>query len=284
MNDEPMDARGPEPGSAGGGPSGPMRHPFWQSVVVVVASYLLFTVGIAVIPPLLGMASAPVPTSVVWQYMLTMLVGVLLYVSADEARWTRFKEPVAAMLGDPERRIVRAVVLTSLPLLVGFLAYASLSAGVGAPPSLRSVHPAPPTEITFRDLRIRLEGLENPLRSEGSMETHLAVGAAVYVQNCVPCHGDLLDGAGHYAHAFNPPPADFTSNGTIAQLTESYVFWRIAKGGPGLPKEGAPWNSAMPAWEQLLSEDETWAVILYLYDQTGWSPRTWEEGPGEGEH
>jgi hypothetical protein len=29
------------------------------------------------------------------------------------------------------------------------------------------------------------------------------------------------------------------------QLTESFVFWRIAKGGPGLPKEGAPWNSAM---------------------------------------
>ena len=115
------------------------------------------------------------------------------------------------------------------------------------------------------------------------MHAHIMC-AHVYVQNCVPCHGDLLDGAGHYAHAFNPLPADFTSNGTIAQLTESYVFWRIAKGGPGLPKEGAPWNSAMPAWEEILSEREIWAVILYLYDQTGRTPRTWEEVSGEGQH
>ncbi|MCK5447871.1 MAG: cytochrome c [Gemmatimonadetes bacterium] len=282
MNGEPMDS-----GGSGGGRrrwGGVLGHPFWQSALVLVASYLLFTVGVAVIPPLLGIASAPVPRSVVWQYVLTMLVGVLLYVSADEQRWTRFKEPVNALLTDPGRRTQRILVLTAIPLLVGVLAYRSVSASVGAPMSLRSVHPAPPAQITFRGSDIRLDGLENPFRKEGSMEDHLAVGASVYVRNCMPCHGDRLDGDGHYAHAFNPLPADFTSNGTIAQLTESYVFWRIAKGGPGLPKEGTPWNSAMPAWEDILTQDEIWAVILYLYDQTGRSPRTWEEVSGEGEH
>ena len=61
------------------------------------------------------------------------------------------------------------------------------------------------------------------------------------------------------------------------------MFWRIAKGGPGLPREGAPWNSAMPVWEDFLSEREIWSVILFLYDQTGWKPRTWETESGKGE-
>ena len=65
--------------------------------------------------------------------------------------------------------------------------------------------------------------------------------------------------------------------GTIAQLTESFVFWRIAKGGPGLPREGGPWNSAMPIWEDFLSADDIWSVTLFLYEQAGVSPRTWEE-------
>jgi mono/diheme cytochrome c family protein len=95
---------------------------------------------------------------------------------------------------------------------------------------------------------------------------------------CLPCHGDLLDGKGHFAHAFNPAPLAFSDAGTIAQLTESFVFWRIAKGGPGLPREGAPWNSAMPAWEETLTEDEIWAVILFLYTQSGFQPRRWETG------
>jgi mono/diheme cytochrome c family protein len=106
-------------------------------------------------------------------------------------------------------------------------------------------------------------------------------GKAIYYQNCMPCHGDYLDGLGHFASGFNPQPLPLRGGGTIAQLTESFVFWRIAKGGPGLPREGAPWNSAMPAWEEYLTADEIWAVTLFLYEQAGVSPRTWGE---EGEH
>jgi len=43
----------------------------------------------------------------------------------------------------------------------------------------------------------------------------------------------------------------------------------------------------MPKWEDFLTEREIWAVILFLYDQTGWTPRTWEKtgevGRGKGE-
>ena len=87
---------------------------------------------------------------------------------------------------------------------------------------------------------------------------------------------EKLDGRGHFGHGFNPPPLPFDA-GTIAQLTESFVFWRIAKGGPGLPREGAPWNSAMPVWEDFLTEQEIWSVIIFLYEQSGVEPRRWEE-------
>jgi mono/diheme cytochrome c family protein len=62
------------------------------------------------------------------------------------------------------------------------------------------------------------------------------------------------------------------------------VFWRIAKGGVGLPNEGAPWNSAMPAWEDYLTEEEIWSVIIFLYEQTGWHPRALEPHGADGAH
>jgi mono/diheme cytochrome c family protein len=216
-----------------------LAHPFWQAVGILI---IAFVVIVWVVPILPG--SAIVPKSVVLQYMLTVLVGVLIYVTA----------------------------------LVGLIAYGQVATTVAAPPNLRSIHPAPPSEITFRGKSITLTGLENPLRAHpDSLAAYIAEGKRVYYQNCLPCHGDHLDGQGHFAPGFNPIPANFQDNGTIAQLTESFVFWRVAKGGPGLPREGTPWNSAMPKWEDFLTEREIWSVILFLYDQTGWKPRTWEK-------
>ena len=95
-----------------------------------------------------------------------------------------------------------------------------------------------------------------------------------------------MDGRGHFGHGFSPTPLPFDDPGGIPMLTESFIFWRVAKGGPGLPKEGTPWNSAMPVWEDFLTEDEIWAVIIYLYEQNGFRPRAWEEGEAgkEGGH
>ncbi|MBI4521669.1 MAG: cytochrome c [Gemmatimonadetes bacterium] len=254
-----------------------LRHPFWQAIVILVAAYIVFKFGIAFVPPLLGIRSAPVPSSVVLQFMLTALAGVLIYVSENEERWRTFKQPIRAVMVEPDKRVARLILLVTIPALVGFITFDRVRPKVSAPPSLRSIHPAPPTQITFRGNTLRLTGLENPLRADGSIAEDLAVGRRVYYQNCMPCHGDALAADGYYAHGFSPIPLNFADGGTIEQLTESFVFWRIAKGGPGLPREGTPWNSAMPAWEDFLTEEEIWAVIIFLYEQTGWSPRTWEE-------
>lgn len=259
------------------------KHPLGVSAIVMVAAFIVFEWGIPLIPPLLGMRSAPVPSSVLFQYMLTVAVGVLLWVSGSEERWKEFKEPLHRVLVEPRHKLVRVGLLVAIPALVAFLTYDQVRPSVTAPPSLRSIHPAPPGRITFRGQEMVLAGLENPLRHEGPLEGHYERGRELYVRNCMPCHGDALDGQGHFASAFNPAPLNFRDNGTIAQLTESFVFWRIAKGGPGLPREGTPWDSAMPAWEDFMTADEIWSVIIFLYEQTGWEPRTWEEEGAEGE-
>lgn len=253
-----------------------LSHPLWQAALVVFVAWLLVAYGVPYLPPLVGLHSAPVPQSVVLQYLAIVVAGVLVHVSSDEARWRAFRAPLHATLVDPDKRLVRAVLLVLVPLALGAFAYAQARPRVDAPVQLRSIHPAPPGQITVRGRSMTLATVANPLRARGAMAQHLAEGRRVYYQNCVPCHGDQLDGRGHFAHGFSPAPANFQDNGTIAQLTESYVFWRIAKGGPGLPREGTPWNSAMPAWETMLTEDEMWAVTLYLYEQTGWKPRRWE--------
>ena len=264
-----------------------LRHPLGQLIVILVVAYILFEFGIAYIPPLLGMTSAPVPSTVVLQYMLTVVVGVLLWVSDNEERWKEFKTPIRRVMVEPEREALLQTFLVAVPILIAFVTYQQVKPSVAAPASIRAIHPAPPGQITFRGETIELSRLENPLRADGSITEDYEEGKRIYYQNCLACHGDALDGQGHYALGFNPTPLSFQDNGTIAQLTESFVFWRIAKGGPGLPKEGAPWNSAMPAWEDFLTKEEIWAVTIFIYEQSGWTPRTLEqhgESEGEGEH
>src|SRR5439155_1735618 len=87
-----------------------------------------------------------------------------IYVSDNEERWRRFKEPIQAVLVERRLRVVRAVVLAGVTALVGLVAYGQVTTTVAAPPNLRSIHPAPPAQITFRGKTITLTGLENPLR------------------------------------------------------------------------------------------------------------------------
>ncbi len=115
------------------------EHPFWQAVGIVLLAYIVVVWVVPILP-----GSALVPKSVVLQYMVTVLVGVLIYVSDNEERWRRFKEPVQAVLIEPRLKAVRAAALAGVTALVGLAAYGQVKTTVAAPPNLRSIHPAPP--------------------------------------------------------------------------------------------------------------------------------------------
>src|SRR5712692_7435367 len=119
------------------------RHPFWQAVALLVGSYVLFAWGIPFLSHL-GIPSAPVPKSVIIEFMGIALIGVLIYVSDNEARWTEFKQPISAALVDDDKRWIRNGFLVVVPLMIGFGTFQATRPRVSAPIQLRSIHPAPP--------------------------------------------------------------------------------------------------------------------------------------------
>ena len=105
------------------------------------------------------------------------------------------------------------------------------------------------------------------------MEKNLFEGRALYAMNCRPCHGDSVGGDGPMADGFKLRPINFTDTGTIEIIVEGYTFWRVTTGGPGLPTEATPWDSAMPEWKLNLTEEERWKIILAEYDLAQKTPR-----------
>lgn len=119
-----------------------------------------------------------------------------------------------------------------------------------------------PSKVIINGKEISLESLKNPIPESNNS---LLEGSKVYIKNCALCHGDLLNGKGLYSEAFYPRPANLLHPKSILNKSKSYVFWRIMKGGPSLPKYLNPWDSAMPAWEGILKERDVWNVIQYIY-------------------
>lgn len=256
-----------------------LNHKFTQFMVILLLAFLIFQFGVPALSESLMSKAAPVPAHLLWTiYMPAVAFAMLLFISANEAWWKEFKTPLITLVAEREEQgvvILRMAILIILPVLAGVATFFRVQPGVSAPPELRSIHPADPGTITVQGEQFVLQGLNSPLRDEHDKSVSAAdleAGREIYVRNCIFCHGDALDGNGMFADALRPRPANFRDSGTIAQLSESYVFWRVAKGGPGLPPEGTPWNSAMPAWEDELSIEEMWQVIAYIYDATGYVP------------
>jgi mono/diheme cytochrome c family protein len=218
----------------------------------------------------------PLPGQIIVMYMATFVFAFIIYFSIREDQFKAFLSPMKTILADDKMRFMRIpIVYIMIPVLIGFITYDRVKPKLEPPASARIVHPEPPTSIDFRGKSIKVLGRENPLRID---KTNLAdnreKGKKIYYQNCFYCHGDDLDGNGHFADAFNPRPLPFRGTDTIAQLPVGFVFYRIAKGWTTLPAGSTPWDSSMPPFENFLTEKEIWQVILFIYDATGNKPRT----------
>jgi mono/diheme cytochrome c family protein len=211
--------------------------------------------------------TAPLPASLIMLYLTLTFSGIMIFMTLSGTSMDSFLGPIFRFISgdgqDGTMKTARLVVLALFPLLVGWQTYSSTASSTAPPAENRTVHPAPPGEFT---------GLSNPVPNTPD---NVMQGKGLYAAYCSPCHGQF-DGKGPAAKGFNPPPANFKDPTTIAMLQESYLFWRIKKGGVGLSVEGMPWKSAMPRWEFELKDEQIWKIIMGEYDGAGQKPRTWE--------
>ncbi|MBI4592892.1 MAG: c-type cytochrome [Candidatus Rokubacteria bacterium] len=244
----------------------------------------------------------PIPAAARMMYLLLTLAGALVYVSISDASIREFVRPIVAFLRGPDpsaptarpARLARAMVLVLLPLAAAGFAYARAVPTVQSPTILRIQHPTIPGAY---------ERLQNPFREPtvdavkkwatdrkfiGSFddartayrEAALDEGRVIFQINCRPCHGDAADGEGPMARGFRLRPANFTDPGTIATVVEAYAFWRVIEGGPGLPPEATPWDSAMPIWKRDLTDEQKWKAVMAAYDLADVEPRKPEKLEG----
>lgn len=238
----------------------------------------------------------PVPGAAMVMYILLALAGAYVYITYNEERMREFIRPIVALLKGRETAnpgvnsydVFRMVILVAFPLLVGWTAYSQTVPEVKSPTGLRIQHPTIPGQY---------EKLVNPFRKPADetvkkfveaaklgnislkearaalVRKYIVEGRTLFQVNCRPCHGTRADGDGPMARGFRLKPADFTDPGTIATVVEAYAFWRIKEGGPGLPAESSPWDSAMPSWKNDLTDEQVWKIILAEYDTAGVEPR-----------
>ncbi len=263
---------------------------FWQALLVLVTGYAI----------LKFVVTPPIPRNMFYQYMAVITVATFLWVSATDDSWDECKHTVLSLLGGrtPAWRVARALLFTSAPVLVAMNLHDSLTPKFEEPIELRTVGPAPPASIRVDGKAFSLQTERNPFRVDGAgrysntvQRKYLAAdpwnstgvpymryvrdGGVIYFQHCHFCHGAALDARGMFSYAIRPWSANFLDPGRIAQRQEVYIFWETYVGGQGMPREAFPWAVTMPAFQEHLSSQDIWKVILFLYWATGYEPRTW---------
>lgn len=136
--------------------------------------------------------------------------------------------------------------LLEIALLLAALTLAACGGRESPPqPALNADRPQPPAPYA---------GKSNPLASQART---IEAGKQTFRVYCASCHGETGMGDGPASGSLNPKPQPIAQ--TESQLSDDYLYWRIAEGGLM-----EPFMSAMPAWKSALSEEQIWQVVIYL--------------------
>lgn len=105
--------------------------------------------------------------------------------------------------------------------------------------------------------------------AESATAAELALGKTVYVENCASCHGANLEGEADWKTAnddgsFRSPPHDET--GHTWHHDDGYLLERIRYGTAVLAPDLQN-KSNMPAYEDVLTDEEITAVLAYIKSQ-----------------
>ena len=246
------------------------------SMIWVIITFIVVFIIIKFISPYVFMIllakehTMPTPSTLMIWYMILAILGALVYVSTSDLKWINFLSFMLPAGDNKLKARLQKMIVIAFPIMAGWFVYSGTAPGTASPVELRIQHPT---------LLQEYEKLENPYAhvDEETKRRCIEEGKILYQQNCRPCHGSKADGNGPFANAFRLRPINFTDPGTIATVIENFAFWRIKEGGPGLPGEATPWDSAMPSWKDALTDDQIWKIIMGEYVTAGVVARQPEE-------
>lgn len=93
------------------------------------------------------------------------------------------------------------------------------------------------------------DDLKDPANNKLSAEEK---GKELYNLYCLSCHGEYGFGDGGAGMSFDRRPANF-HNEKVMKQTDGSLFWKITNG-----------RMNMPAFKQILSEEQRWQVVSYI--------------------
>jgi cytochrome c553 len=111
----------------------------------------------------------------------------------------------------------------------------------------------PPDEHEEGGHEVPHEAAEVPNPIDASDES-VATGGELYATHCGLCHGETGEGDGPAAAGLAVPPADLHED-HVQGLSDGALFYIISHSEP---------ESPMPAWEDVLDEDQRWNVVNFL--------------------
>jgi mono/diheme cytochrome c family protein len=122
-------------------------------------------------------------------------------------------------------------------------------AGPGATPgAIAQSDPKAPQEEWVAPVRAAKK--KNPVPAD---EKSMALGKAVYIRECLSCHGSTGKGDGPAAKDLIRKAGDLSSPKMWAQ-SDGALFWKISEG-----------RTPMPTFEKLIKEEnDRWHVINYI--------------------
>jgi mono/diheme cytochrome c family protein len=100
----------------------------------------------------------------------------------------------------------------------------------------------------------------------------IAAGKLTYERLCTGCHGPKGLGNGEYGAPLKPTPANLTGDPAVSAGID-FWYWRVDQGvvgtDPPVKVDGQPQGplvphpTAMPAWVNILDQQQKWEVIFY---------------------
>jgi len=152
----------------------------------------------------------PVPGTLMFFYMVLTIIALFLYVTFSEEGLTDFLRPVKKFLRGGYTKILRAVVLTAIPAVIGWQVYEIVVPKVEVPSALRIQHPSSNFPKSF-------EAKKNPFADPTEAEVDVFIEQAK--ANEVVFIPQVQDDIDHWADESEPDHVlEFFPEGPMSKL------------------------------------------------------------------